>query len=277
MPSRPTPPKSLASLIPLPQLLVFDFDGTLAPLTNHPRDTVLPTQTAQLLANISPFCTIALLTGRSIADLREKLAHTVFAPDFCIGNHGMEGLPSCERASAQAVKTMSQWRSALEEGTWKTPGIFFEDKTLSASIHFRECQDQESGQQEILRRIESLHPRPEVIEGKLVYNLLPPNSPNKGSALIELIALTQVRSALFMGDDVTDEHGFAVQTHAFLEQSGIDLTTVRIGTQCPTLAEFTLVEQGEVNLFLDALHERLFLSKGEFDHFRDGLRLPLNS
>ena len=58
------------------------------------------------------------------------------------------------------------------------------------------------------RRLASLEPAPLVIHGKCVVNVLPPGAITKGDALRALLAITGNPTALYAGDDDTDEHVF---------------------------------------------------------------------
>ena len=53
-------------------VVILDYDGTLAPLAPHPQDATLPTATAAALHELvlTPRVTVAVVSGRSLADLR---------------------------------------------------------------------------------------------------------------------------------------------------------------------------------------------------------------
>jgi trehalose 6-phosphate phosphatase len=84
------------------------------------------------------------------------------------------------------------------------------------------------------------------VPGKLVVNLVPAGAPNKGTALVELRKAEQADTALYVGDDVTDEDVFE------LEQPG-RLVGVRVGASRSSAAAYFLRHQREVDRLLGRL------------------------
>lgn len=70
-------------------LLFLDYDGTLSPIVNTPDEAVIPRQIQSLLDRLSgdPRCKIAVISGRSLKDIKNKvgLKNIIYS-----GNHGME-------------------------------------------------------------------------------------------------------------------------------------------------------------------------------------------
>src|SRR5436305_15193115 len=79
--------KALEAVMKLDPVLAFDFDGTLAPIVDRPDDAQVPAAVTLALAALALDLPVAIITGRSIADVRPRLG---FAPRFVIGNHGGE-------------------------------------------------------------------------------------------------------------------------------------------------------------------------------------------
>ena len=73
-------------------LLAFDFDGTLAPIVAHADDARVPDALARRLAVLAAAQPLAIITGRSVADVVGRLG---FRPWTVVGNHGAElaGVP----------------------------------------------------------------------------------------------------------------------------------------------------------------------------------------
>ncbi len=69
-------------------LLAFDFDGTLAPIVDDPGRARMRSRTRRLLRRLASAYPCAVISGRSRADLRERLAGTGIRRT--IGNHGAE-------------------------------------------------------------------------------------------------------------------------------------------------------------------------------------------
>ena len=108
-------------------LLAFDIDGTLAPIVARPWDAHIPDELQVRLAALTATRTVAIITGRAIADAKPMLG---FSPRYLIGNHGAEGVPGFESASATYARDCSKWLEELrgDNEAWRaTPGITLED------------------------------------------------------------------------------------------------------------------------------------------------------
>ena len=93
---------ALDALVRTPALFAFDFDGTLAPIRPRPDDVQVSATIALRLEKLARVRPVAIVTGRRIADVRERLG---FVPAWIIGNHGAEddGDPdAAARAHARA-------------------------------------------------------------------------------------------------------------------------------------------------------------------------------
>lgn len=232
-------------------LCAFDFDGTLAPIVQRPGDARLPDATRALLQELQRHAPVAVITGRSVADITPRLG---FAPDLLVGNHGLEGVPGARAAAAAEYhRTVSAgWRGQLERllaAEYPDPGVQVEDKQFSLSVHYRHAQAAERAAADLAPLLSSLDPAPRLVAGKCVFNLMPPGAGHKGTALEQLIDETAARSALFVGDDVTDEDAFRVQ--------GRRLLAVRVEASDNSAAPFYLHGIEEMGQFLGALRERL--------------------
>lgn len=68
-------------------LLAFDFDGTLTPIVSRPEQAFASKAVALRLHALSQLLPVAIVTGRTIEDARERLG---FVPTYLIGNHGAQ-------------------------------------------------------------------------------------------------------------------------------------------------------------------------------------------
>jgi len=220
-------------------LLALDFDGTLAPIVAEPGLARAPESIARSLAAIARRLPVAIITGRSVADVTNRLG---FTPQYIIGNHGAEGLPNSLPAD------LSHWRAQLlgpHSHRLDASGVSIEDKGHSFSLHYRQAGDRELALQAIGQAITTLRPAPRVIGGKCVTNLLPPDAPDKFHAILALLPHTACQTVIFAGDDVTDDVVF--------EQAPPDWLTIRIERIEPAHARFYLDRQTEVADFLQQL------------------------
>ena len=231
-------------------LCAFDFDGTLSPIVTQPEQACLPPEVSQRLVELSSHAPLAIITGRSLIDIRTRLR---FEPDFLVGNHGLEGISSGESDAMRYMETCASWKhalsAALSDAAHFDAGVQIEDKQFSLSVHFRAAQDRLHTEQQLLKLFAAMEPRPRVVAGKCVFNLLPQDAADKGSALERLMQISGAPSAIYLGDDVTDEDVFRLQRH--------DLLSVRIEPAADSAAAFFLHDRIDVVRLLDELISRL--------------------
>jgi len=222
-------------------LFVFDFDGTLAPIVARRADATMPRTTRTLFAHLVAIATTAVISGRSVSDLRTRLK---IQPDYLVGNHGLEGVSGNAAVLRQAQRLSAAWRLNLEHAFCEMPsiGIELEDKNYSLAIHYRLAPDTRHARRTITRALAKLQPVPQLISGKRVINVLPSGAPDKGAALIQLLHRTRSKQALFIGDDDTDEAVFALHDPR--------IVTVRVGRKRSSCAHYYLRNQAEIDVVL---------------------------
>jgi trehalose 6-phosphate phosphatase len=217
-------------------LLAFDIDGTLAPIVARPDEARLPDEVQRDLAQLATRADVAIITGRSVGDARRMLA---FEPRYLIGNHGVEGLPEWRKRAAMFVQTVRGWHDALTAcDALIANGVVLEDKRYSLSLHYRQAANPSAAYRAIRGCVDALDPVPKVIDGKAVVNLLPAGAPDKGVALRALMVTTRRISAIYVGDDDTDETVFALNLP--------NLLTLRVEPAADSRAALFLRDQGEV-------------------------------
>jgi trehalose 6-phosphate phosphatase len=118
------------------------------------------------------------------------------------------------------------------------PGIMLEDKQYSLSFHYRHTARPALARELLEQRIARLVPPPDIVHGKRVLNLLPPDAPHKGEALQSLLGLSGCTRAIYIGDDVTDEDVFRMRMPEVL--------SIRVGRKRKSAAEMYLKNQSEV-------------------------------
>lgn len=229
-------------------LCAFDFDGTLAPIVPQPEQVRLPANIRASLLALANHAPIAIITGRSVDDIRHRLG---FEPDFIVGNHGMEGVPGWEEHAQRHAGLCEAWREQLSQALARDfdRGIYIEDKRFSLSVHYRLAADHEMTETQLERLFMELRPQPRIVWGKKVFNLVPEDAGHKGSALEQLMIMTQASGAIYVGDDVTDEDVFRLQRR--------DLLSIRIEHAPHSAAELYLPEPADIQRLLDELIQRL--------------------
>ena len=236
--------RALRNLSRARTLFAFDFDGTLAPIVPRPYAARAAIGVQRRLAQLARSALVAVISGRGLADLRERIPPEV---RHCIGNHGSEGMVEANDADEMRqicgawVSQLRGYIAALEGNS----GIILEDKGLTLSVHYRLAADRALAAQRLNALASQLVPVPRVIGGKFVLNLLPPNANTKFEALVELMQREGVERVLFVGDDETDELVFA--------QAPAHWTTVRVEPDGASGARFYIDRQSDVSILLDQL------------------------
>jgi len=219
--------------------LVFDFDGTLAPIVRDPDAAAMRRETRALLRKLALRFPCAVISGRAREDVARRLAGT--GVEWVIGNHGAEwGWSRLDSISVEAL--VMEWRDRLVARLGGIAGVVVEDKRYSLAIHFRRCRARRRALAAIAEAVVSL-PEARVRRGKEVVNVVPRGAPHKGIALQQVRALLGCDTAIYVGDDTTDEDVFA------LDEPG-QLVTARIGASRDSQAAYYLETQREIDALL---------------------------
>ena len=199
-------------------LLLFDYDGTLTPIVEHPNDAVLPAPVKQLLSRLesSDKFLVGVVTGRSLSDIsgRVGLPGLIYA-----GNHGLEimapGLEFVHEAAAALASVQEEIGARLREAMVGEAGVIVEPKGLSLTVHYRMAPDSRERQineafgATVAPFVESGSVR--ITTGKKVLEVRPNVEWDKGKAIAKLEeTFTGASLTVFFGDDRTDEDGFRV-------------------------------------------------------------------
>src|SRR5262245_55461316 len=160
---------ALAEVMRRHPLLAFDFDGTLAPIVARPDEAHVPDLVAHGLARLAHALPVAVVTGRSVADVRERLG---FEPRWVIGNHGAEdpdvGPPS---AASQALDALRH-RIAAQDDALVEAGVEVEDKLYSIALHYRLAPDKGTALLAIEELLQGIEPALKRFGGKCVVNVM---------------------------------------------------------------------------------------------------------
>lgn len=231
-------------------LLAFDFDGTLTPIVARPNDAHLSKGVSARLATLAEHLPVAIVTGRSIDDVRGRLG---FEPRFIIGNHGAEEEGRVATSWDQS-EGLFRLRLRINERlpALSSAGVTVEDKGHSMALHYRLSRNRERALQLIMELLADHDDTLRVFGGKLVINVVPSLAPNKADAVHALVHRSNVRCAIYAGDDVNDEPVFATAPAGWL--------TIRIGRDDPrSKAQWFLDTPGEMALLLERMVSLLAL------------------
>lgn len=225
-------------------LFAFDFDGTLAPICDDPGEARMAERTEALLRELSARVPIAIVSGRSLADLSGRVP---VRASYLIGNHGLEGLPGAT-AISELKSRCAGWKAAISIALAQEPdpGIRLEDKGLSLAIHYRASRRKKSARARILKALGPLEEEARILAGKQVFNVVPVGGPHKGMALARVMAHSGAKAAFFIGDDHTDEDVFGMP--------GLRVLSVRVGRKAGSQAQYYIRQQSEIDLLLRELN-----------------------
>jgi trehalose 6-phosphate phosphatase len=219
-------------------LLAFDYDGVLAPLVRDPHGGAMRPETKRLLRRVVRGWPVAVISGRAWKDtvrLSEGIAPTV------VGNHGFElGRP--RPVPRRVLAEVQDWKRALAAELDGAP-VYFEDKRSTLAVHFgleRRWRAVEQAVNAAAGRLRGAR----LVRGKKVLNVLPADFPDKGDAVVALLARLRLDVALYAGDDVTDEDAFRIGPPRVMG--------VRVGPG-RTLAPWRLRSQDDVDALLARL------------------------
>jgi trehalose 6-phosphate phosphatase len=235
----------LETLLTVRSLFAFDFDGTLAKIVRDRHTAQLGRPIRLWLGELAKRAPTAIISGRSVEDLRTRVGNTV---PYLIGNHGLEGLHMTEQVIQQARDTCEGWKQLIEErfsAELTRCGVFVEDKSYSLSFHYRDADRKEDARMLVFHVIAELSPAPRIVLGKAVVNVVPAAAPHKGAALLELMYQLNCAAALYIGDDDTDEDVFSLPDTRIL--------TVRVGKNKISAARFFLKRQTEITEVLRSI------------------------
>ncbi|GAB3602173.1 trehalose-phosphatase [Microbacterium aureliae] len=194
-------------------LVALDFDGTLSPLEDEPMDArMLPAAREAVEALTAVDGTVvALVSGRSLHDLREIAEHDDDSPVHLAGSHGAEVWvpgegPLTVDDDPADVAQRDRLRSHAEAATADMAGIWIEPKSFGFGVHTRRA-DAGTAQAayDAVDRIvsaEAPHWRRRTGHNIVEYAF---RHEGKDGAVAQLRDLVGADAVLFAGDDVTDE------------------------------------------------------------------------
>ncbi|MFZ2994998.1 trehalose-phosphatase [Sphingobium sp.] len=201
----PAPPVALLS----GAALFLDFDGTLAPIAERPDDVRVDAALLDTLHALRARLNgrLAIVSGRSVATLRDL----GFGDFLMAGTHGLEfARPGEDVDAPQRLTAIDTVEAAFNDFVADKPGLLVERKTISVGLHFRgdpTFADESDALGVALAKQYGLA----IQRGKMLIELRPGGA-DKGSAVARLMRESPMEGGvpIFIGDDVTDEEGFAV-------------------------------------------------------------------
>jgi trehalose 6-phosphate phosphatase len=189
--------------------LFLDLDGTLAPIVPHPDDARVAPEMIVAVGRLREALggRVAVVSGRDLATI-DRLLHPLELGSA--GVHGLERrLPSGVVEVAAAVPGMDAARDMLVAAIEREPRLLLEDKGRGIAVHYRAAPDLEAAAREAASAAAAANGLV-VQTGKMVFEVRQPGA-DKGSVVRSFMDEAPFAGGrpVFVGDDDTDEHGFA--------------------------------------------------------------------
>ncbi len=203
-----TPPP----LPPRPLAIFLDLDGTLLEQRDDPAEARADAALVDLLDRLAAAAegALALVSGRTVASIDRLFAPRRFA---AAGQHG------AERRDAAGVlhrhgapdERLAALRRRAEAFMARQPSLLLEEKGASLALHYRRAPHLEPEVRALCDALVEEGGGAFVLQaGKHVCEIKPAGR-DKGVAIAEFMAERTFRGRLplFVGDDLSDEFGFA--------------------------------------------------------------------
>lgn len=198
---------------PSPHWAYFlDVDGTLVELAETPEQVVVDRSMLRLVSVLVELTdgAVAVVSGRALSDLDRRLALPALP---MAGQHGLERRDSRGRLHRHGGPAVGGdiVSGRLLPLISKYPGLRLENKGASVALHYRQAPQLGSYLHRIARQTARELGGLQLQSGKRVVEIKP-GGYDKGGAIEEFLAEPPFagRRPVFIGDDLTDEHGFAV-------------------------------------------------------------------
>jgi alpha,alpha-trehalase len=237
-------------------LAVFlDYDGTLTPIVALPSQAVLSNATRGQLARLAAVYPAAVISGRDRADVEAMVG---LAGIYYAGSHGFDiSRPDGghEERGAEFRPALEAAADELEQRISTIDGSWVERKRYAVAVHFRQsAAEAEALIRTAIEEVAAAHPELRLAGGKKIFELRPDIEWDKGKALLHLLGVMGLDgndvTALYIGDDETDEDAFRV----LAEDRGIGIVVVTEHRE--TMADYALNDPEQVVEFLRLLADR---------------------
>lgn len=232
-------------------LIASDFDGVLAPLIDDPSKSRPTPRALRALGRLASVggerVQLALVSGRDLATLYE-LSHAPVGT-IVVGSHGAErGVVTADGLERQELVLTDGQRAllghiteGLEEIAERHSGVWVERKPTAAVLHTRLTTHDGAEQAGAAAIAMAERLGAKVLEGKNVIEV-PVVEATKGLAIDDLREHLGASATVYLGDDLTDEHAFAVL--------GPDDISIKVGAG-ESIAKFRIADSAAAALVLE--------------------------
>ncbi len=189
----------------------LDVDGTLLPIADTPSAVSPSHAVCELLDKLRRASggAVAAISGRPLEELDQLLCNQHFP---AAGQHGAErrddrGVVTRAEPHPRSLESL---REVMRQLANADPRLLMEDKGLSLALHYRRATGYGPELRAKLQRVLDAYPQYVLQTGKQVLEIRP-SGISKAHAVEAFMSEAPFlgRVPVFIGDDVTDEDGFA--------------------------------------------------------------------
>ena len=189
----------------------LDIDGTLIEFAATPDAVHIDAVLLALIAGLQRASggALALVSGRALSFMQRRLG--LGLP--LAGQHGLERRDAAGRLQTHKAPDAARRaiKAALAPVLARHPGLLLEDKGLTLALHYRRAPHLAAYAQRLMAQLaETAGAGLEMQRGRLVAEIKPAGI-NKGTAVAAYLTEPPFkgRRPVYIGDDLTDEQGFA--------------------------------------------------------------------
>jgi trehalose 6-phosphate phosphatase len=200
----------------------YDFDGTLSEIVKNPDSARLSDGAADALTALSAQCPVAILSGRDLADVRQRVG---LPGIWYAGSHGFEltgpdGAHHQNADAAESVPLLAEAAAELADQLGHIPGVVVEHKRFGVAVHYRNAERDRVGEAAAAVRSAGQRTALRVTTGREVIELRPNVDWDKGRTLRWVLDYIEDEEGpkghspssallpIYLGDDITDEDAF---------------------------------------------------------------------
>ncbi len=189
--------------------LFLDFDGTLVDLAAQPEAVIIPSGLVGTLDSLNNYLggALALISGRPIEQI-DAFLHPLRLP--VAGVHGAERRAANGELTLLSTHSLEKVEEAAQALAAQHPQLRVENKRGSVALHYRQAPELEEQCLAVMQTAVEQSPGLTLLRGKMVAEAKPGGA-SKGHAIEAFMQEPPFagRGPVFVGDDFTDEVGFA--------------------------------------------------------------------
>ncbi|WP_080056031.1 bifunctional alpha,alpha-trehalose-phosphate synthase (UDP-forming)/trehalose-phosphatase [Spirosoma aerolatum] len=231
------------------RLLLFDFDGTLAPIVNDPALACPSDALKKTIQRLAETSDVVVISGRNRAFLEKTFAGI---PVYLVAEHGaflQKPDQPWERLDLSSDDWVASVRAMMAPYVERAPGSFIEEKETSIAWHYRksELDDIENQAVDLVTQLRSAsYSIPlTIIQGSKVVEVKTAQH-SKGTVANAIFEQKPYDFIVSIGDDTTDEDMFRqLPNWAY---------TVKVGAGI-SFARYRLARQRDVEMLLERMSE----------------------